>query len=103
MDLESLGQALERNRRRSRMSQAQLAEAMGTKQPAISRAERGHVEPTLEFIERWTNATRRPLHLDLGPPRKTTPTLPDVRKGAGRGKQTFKPSERSEMRRTRPQ
>ncbi|MCA1726387.1 MAG: helix-turn-helix domain-containing protein [Actinobacteria bacterium] len=99
MDPVELGMALERNRRRSRLTQAQLAELMGTKQPAISRAEKGRVTPTLEFLDRWTGATGRPLHLDLGPARKAR--IPDVRTGAGRGKQTLQPWERAEMRRTK--
>ena len=48
-------------------TQAQLAEAMATKQPAIARAEAGYRMPTIAFIDRWARATGEPIKLELGP------------------------------------
>jgi transcriptional regulator with XRE-family HTH domain len=48
------------------MTQAELANAMGTTQPVIARAEGGYRMPTLEFIDRWARATGSPLSLTFG-------------------------------------
>jgi len=42
---------------------------MGTKQPAIARAEAGYRMPTIEFIDRWALATGEPINLELGQPK----------------------------------
>jgi transcriptional regulator with XRE-family HTH domain len=64
-----IGLILAGARRRSGKTQAELAQAMGTTQPAIARAEGGYRMPTLEFIDRWARATGRPISLKLGQPR----------------------------------
>ena len=48
------------------MTQAKLAEAMGTTQPVIARAEGGYRMPTLEFMDRWAQATGSPLSITFG-------------------------------------
>lgn len=61
-----IGLILADARRRSGKTQAELAEAMETPQPAIARAEAGLRMPTLQFIERWARATGRPIKLEIG-------------------------------------
>jgi transcriptional regulator with XRE-family HTH domain len=53
-------------RRSSGKTQAELAKAMATTQPAIARAEAGYRMPTLGFIDRWARATGSPISLTLG-------------------------------------
>jgi transcriptional regulator with XRE-family HTH domain len=53
-------------RMRAGQTQVELAKAMGTKQPAIARAEAGYRMPTLGFIDRWARATGAPISLTLG-------------------------------------
>jgi len=67
-----IGLILASARRRSGKTQAQLAQAMGTTQPAIARAEAGYRMPTLGFIERWARATEPPISLSFG---KTRPRV----------------------------
>ncbi len=57
---------LAKARRRSGKTQAELAQAMGTTQPVIARAEAGYRMPTLGFIDRWARATGAPISLKLG-------------------------------------
>lgn len=57
---------LTQSRLRGGLTQAQLATAMGTTQPAIARAESGYRMPSLEFIDRWAKATGEPITLTLG-------------------------------------
>jgi transcriptional regulator with XRE-family HTH domain len=66
-------------RRRSRKTQAALAEAMGTTQPAIARAEAGYRMPTIGFIERWARATGAPIALTLGETRPQIQRAADKR------------------------
>jgi DNA-binding XRE family transcriptional regulator len=61
-----IGLILGAARRRSGKTQAELAKAMGTTQPAIARAEAGYRMPTLGFIDRWARATGSPISLTLG-------------------------------------
>jgi transcriptional regulator with XRE-family HTH domain len=61
-----VGLILAESRRRSGKTQADLATAMGTRQPAIARAEAGLRMPTLSFMERWARATGSPVSLTLG-------------------------------------
>jgi len=105
MNAEEFGYALYRNRIRAGLSQVELAERMGTKQPAISRAERGRAIPTLEFLERWTKATGANLELHLGPkampdlgPRRPRPTLATL----GRRKPRWDAWDRWELTRPAP-
>jgi transcriptional regulator with XRE-family HTH domain len=69
-----MGLTLANARRRSGKTQAALAEAMGTTQPVIARAEAGYRMPTLGFIDRWARATGAPITIELGkPPRGMQP------------------------------
>jgi transcriptional regulator with XRE-family HTH domain len=66
MTKSEIGLILASSRRRSGKTQAELAQAMGTTQPAIARAEAGYRMPTLRFIDRWARATGAPISLRLG-------------------------------------
>lgn len=61
-----LGLILAAARQRSGQTQAQLAKAMMTTQPAVARAEAGYRMPSIDFIERWARATGEPITLRLG-------------------------------------
>ncbi len=62
-----VGRALARLRRLAKMTQAEVAAAMGTTQSAISRAETGQVMPSVGFLERYAWAAGRMLAMDIGP------------------------------------
>lgn len=49
------------------LSQAQLARKMGTKQPVISRLERGSVKPSVALLERIAKALDATLEIKLLP------------------------------------
>src|ERR1700694_259545 len=66
MTKSEIGLILADARRRSGKTQAQLADAMGTTQPAIARAEGGYRMPTIGFIDRWSRSTGVPISLALG-------------------------------------
>jgi transcriptional regulator with XRE-family HTH domain len=66
MTKSEIGLVLADARRRSRKTQAELAEAMGTTQSAIARAEAGARMPTLGFIDRWARASGAPISIELG-------------------------------------
>jgi transcriptional regulator with XRE-family HTH domain len=84
-------------RRRSGKTQAELAEAMGTTQPAIARAEAGYRMPTIGFIDRWARATGVPIALTLGETRPQMQRATDrramVRSALGPGR--FNPWDRN--------
>ncbi|MGA7910791.1 MAG: helix-turn-helix domain-containing protein [Candidatus Dormiibacterota bacterium] len=61
-----IGLILATARQRAGQTQAQLAKAMATTQPAIARAEAGYRMPTIAFIDRWARATGDPINLTLG-------------------------------------
>ncbi len=69
MNIASLGLLLARNRRRAGLTQLQVAQRMGTKQPVIARAESGGCRPSLDFLERFANATCVPIVIKLGVPK----------------------------------
>ena len=50
-------------RKKSGMTQAQLAKKIGTKQSVISRLEIGLANPTLEFLKRLANALNSTLQI----------------------------------------
>jgi len=52
-------------RTRAGLTQAQLAERMGTRQAAIARLESGRVQPSLETLRRYARATGSRLTLSL--------------------------------------
>ncbi len=66
MTKSEIGLILANARRRSGKTQSELAQAMGTTQPAIARAEGGYRMPTVGFIDRWARATGAPIPLTLG-------------------------------------
>ena len=72
MTKSEVGLILAEARHRSGKTQADLAKAMGTRQPAIARAEAGLRMPTLSFIERWARATGSPVSLTIGEVRPHT-------------------------------
>lgn len=58
-------------------TQAEVAERMGTTQSVISRAESGQVMPTIEFIQRFADATAQEISIVVTPgdsraPKKST-------------------------------
>jgi transcriptional regulator with XRE-family HTH domain len=92
-----IGLILANARRRSGKTQAELAQAMGTTQPVIARAEAGYRMPTLDFIDRWARGTGVPISLKLG---QTRPAMQPaatrralVRSVLGRGR--FDPWDRN--------
>lgn len=97
MTKSEVGLILADARRRSGKTQAALAEAMGTPQPAIARAEAGLRMPTLQFIDRWARATGRPISLELGSSRPAMQSAKDraamVRSVLGPGR--FNPWDRN--------
>jgi transcriptional regulator with XRE-family HTH domain len=78
MTKSEVGLILADARRRSGKTQALLAEAMGTTQPAIARAEAGYRMPTLGLIDRWARATGAPISIKLGE------TRPEMQRAADR-------------------
>ncbi len=73
MTKSEIGLILAKARRRSGKTQAELAQAMGTTQPAIARAEAGNRMPTIGLIDRWARATGAPISLQLGQSRRGMP------------------------------
>jgi transcriptional regulator with XRE-family HTH domain len=67
-----VGLILARARLQSGRTQVQLAEAMGTTQSAVARAEAGNRMPSLGFIDRWAAATGSPISLTFGSARSAT-------------------------------
>lgn len=65
--------ALTKARLSAGLSQAQVAERMGTSQPAVSRIESGRGAPSIDFIDRYACAVGRPIELRFGTrPREAT-------------------------------
>lgn len=60
----ALARELVRARNRAGMTQREVAERMGTVQPAIARLERGH-KPSLKTLERYARATGSKLKIAL--------------------------------------
>jgi len=54
-----------RARARSRLTQAQIAERMGTTQSVVARLESGRVKPSLRTLERYAAATGSRLTITL--------------------------------------
>lgn len=53
-----LGGLITAARIHSKMTQAQLAKKIGTKQPSLARAERGEVTPSVEFLFKIAKALK---------------------------------------------
>ena len=66
MDVRTIGWELTRLRRAAGLTQADLAERMGTTQTAISKVESGRTLPGLLFLERFARATGKPFEIVLG-------------------------------------
>jgi transcriptional regulator with XRE-family HTH domain len=58
---------LARQRRAAGLSQGEVAERMGTSQPAVARLEAGHVDARMSTVQRYADAVGMALHLDLRP------------------------------------
>ncbi|MEX2554632.1 MAG: helix-turn-helix domain-containing protein [Actinomycetota bacterium] len=91
-----IGSVLRTARLGKKLTQAQVAERMGTTQSVISRAEAGWLEPSSGFIERFARAVGQPITVTFG----GEPSLPDRRTRRGRvrralGDYVFDPWERS--------
>lgn len=63
----ALVNALIRARTRARLSQAEVAERMGTTESAVSRLESGRSKPSTRTLERYAKATGHSLHISLKP------------------------------------
>jgi transcriptional regulator with XRE-family HTH domain len=62
-----LGLVLTRARRKTGLTQAEVAERLGTTQSVISRAEAGQVLPSLRFLERFAEAVEQPIVIEFRP------------------------------------
>ena len=60
-----LVQMIIRERIKQGLTQAQLANKLGTKQSAISRLEQGRVNPSLSFLRRLAKALNTKLHISF--------------------------------------
>ncbi len=56
-----------RARMRAHLSQAEVANLMGTTESAVSRLESGRVKPSTRTLERYAKATGHKLHISLEP------------------------------------
>lgn len=61
-----IGTELLAARRSAGFTQAEVAAIMGTTHSSISRAETGRSVPTLDFVERYARAIRRPIAVRFG-------------------------------------
>jgi len=95
MNVGSIAFDLTAARRKSGVTQREIAERMGTTQSAVSRVESGRGVPSLEFLDRYARALGAQLVIELGSP----PALPSRPERAARVKRvlrgyTFDPWER---------
>ena len=74
MDKRAIAVELNALRLAAGLTQATVADRMGTTQAAIARAESGRVSPRLDFVDRWARACGRPLTLVFG----DRPMAPDL-------------------------
>ena len=58
-------EALVRARSAAKLSQAELAQRIGTTQSAVARLEGGGVSPSLSTLRRYAEATGTKLHVEL--------------------------------------
>ena len=95
MDARDIGPLLMERRREARLTQGELAQAIGTTQAAISKIETGRTLPGLELLERVIRATGGQLTITLGGPRPR-PSRPELRARVRRvlGGYEFDPWER---------
>jgi len=57
--------ALIKARKRAKLTQAEVAQRMGTTQPVIARLESGAQKPSTKTLERYAEATNSRLKIDL--------------------------------------
>lgn len=91
-----LGRELARRRLEAGLTQAEVAERMGTTQAAISKMEGGRTLPSLVVLDRFAKATGKPLTLTLGEPSRL-PSRGEMRRRVRSvlGDYEFNPWERS--------
>lgn len=68
MNAVQIGALVRTARRAADLTQAELAEAIGTTQAAISKIETGRTLPGLETLDRIARETGRPITITLGAP-----------------------------------
>ena len=68
----NVSSVIQKTRQRAGLTQADLAQRVGTTQSAISRLENGRVRPSLETIERLAKACGATLELRLRTPEAPT-------------------------------
>ncbi|MEA2597589.1 MAG: hypothetical protein QOF01_4058 [Thermomicrobiales bacterium] len=69
----ALASALIEARARAKMTQAQVAQAMGTTQTTIARLESGRTMPSTRTLERFARATGTRLRMSFEEPTSTPP------------------------------
>ncbi|OGG16093.1 transcriptional regulator [Candidatus Gottesmanbacteria bacterium RIFCSPHIGHO2_02_FULL_39_11] len=62
----ALVRSLIRSRIKRKLTQAQLAKKIGSKQAVISRLESGNANPTIGFLKKISEALNLPLHIQIG-------------------------------------
>ena len=60
-----IGQRLRKIRVARNLSQADIAQATGFAKPYISRVENGYTVPNVETLNKWANARKPPISLNL--------------------------------------
>lgn len=70
----AIGFELTAARRRAGLTQAEVAELMGTTQSAVSRVESGRSVPTIDFVDRYARALGVTIRLELGASQDTIPS-----------------------------
>ena len=66
MNASEIGDLVARRRRQAGLTQRELAERIGTTQPAISKIEAGRTLPRIDLLERVARATGGPITLTIG-------------------------------------
>ncbi|SRR6266511_447726 len=96
MNAERIGRLVAQARRGAGLTQAGLAERMGTTQSAVSRLESGRSVPSLRILEKVARATGSPIEIVVEPERRL-PTSAERRRRVRRvlGDYSFNPWERS--------
>ncbi len=94
-----IGSLVREARRSAGLTQAALAETIGTTQPAIAKIESGRTLPRLDLLDRIARATGRPIILTLGAPARR-PSRAELRRRVRRvlGDTEFDPWERKPTR-----
>ncbi len=77
----ALAEALIDARAKSNLTQAEIAERMGTSQSYVARLEGGRVSPTIKALKRYAEATGTRLRFRFEPLDKSSLHTPAARKG----------------------